>query len=770
MGMIFCGNKYTGQGCVSPADSRSFPVLISLSLCLSLTALWCSPLPASGQQEMVRAAALTDSGLVLLERAELDRAQILFEQALTVSDGYFRAVLGLGRVSLGQERGGERRTLDLFKKAARLMPTSSDVHYYLALGHLAIARVDPLRGGVRDAMKEFYLAIELNPSHADAHYQLARILVDRLDIPRPEEARDLLVRQVAADPTHKDAWLKLLDVRMALGEWDEAVAAAGKLISLDREATEAYPLLAGALWRDERFDDAMRVFENYFSVLDADELGLYLNIGYILTPDEQQEYSALNDEGRINYRNHYWAQRDPDPKTMVNERLLEHFIRVAWARLEFGDRGDWPWDARGGFYVRYGEPDIRTGPGRPFPEEFIDDDPIFTRKKRELYESMGLSPMQDEISASSGIGGRRSGFQDASGQGGAGSQGAGSVERTPERWIYRDSGVDVVFNDPVGRGRYQLTGDLYRQLVEQMEDRLPVMSPEEDRIEHIDPMDIVITFKGSGGRTAVEYAFALLPEEFGAFRSMTGAYTTLDIDVRVFTPEWIEVASTGEGARRIETVPQIRIRGIPLFVDATRLEVEPGTYILTTMLTDPETGKRATADERVEIPDYSGNELMVSNILPAAQITQVGPGREGRFIRGDLEVLPLPGRALQTDQPLFIYYEMYNLSRDEFGATEYRVDYAIAEAPEGQALMTRLFQGLQSIVTGRRRRAQISSSITGRGIHSDVNAYLEIDLGALKPETYELLLTVTDLHTNESRSSSLIFRTLPGRSAGGRHP
>ncbi|MFC1500627.1 hypothetical protein ACFL6T_06405, partial [Candidatus Zixiibacteriota bacterium] len=294
--------------------------------------------------------------------------------------------------------------------------------------------------------------------------------------------------------------------------------------------------------------------------------------------------------------------------------------------------------------------------------------------------------------------------------------------------------------------------------------------PEEDRIEHIDPMDVVITFKGSEGQTAVEYAFALLPEEFGAFRSQTGAYTTLDIDVRLYTPEWEEVAAAGEEARRIETVPQVRIRGIPLFVDATRLEVEPGTYILTTMLTDPETGKRATADEVVELPDYRGDELMVSNILPAAQITEVGPGREGRFIRGDLEVLPLPGRALQADQPLFIYYEVYNLSRDGFGATEYRVDYTIVEAPESGALMSRLFQGIENIVTSRNRRSQISSSVTGRGITPDMGSYLEIDLGDLKPETYELLLTVTDLNTGQSQTSSLIFRTLPGLGERGRHP
>ncbi len=764
--MTFCGISDSGRSRVPTTGIRAARSL-SGSVLAFLTGLLlvCSgPLPVRAQQEMARAAALADSGMAHLDRGELDSARALFEQALAVSDNYFRAVLGLGRIALELEEDTPLEILNIFQEAVRLMPTSSEAHYNLALSFLHIARVDPIRGGVRSARKELALAIELNPSHPDAHYQLALIVFDRLDVPRPEEARDLLIHQVEAVPAHRDAWQKLLDVHMALGEWDDAARAAGELITLDPEATEAYPLLAGAFWQEERFDEAMRVFENYFGILDADELGLYLNIGYILTPDEQREYRTLDDEGRISYRNHYWAQRDPDPKTLVNERLLEHFIRVAWARLEFGE--DWPWDARGDFYVRYGEPDIRTGQGRPFPEDFIDDDPFFRRAKREFYESMGLSPMQDTISASDGIGGRRSGFQDASGDTGP----VGSVERTPERWIYRDRGVDMVFNDPVGRGRYMLTSNLHRQLMEQMEERLPIMSPEEDKIEYIDLMDVAITFRGSDGLTAVEYAFALLPEEFGSFRSLTGAWTTLDVDVRLFTPGWHEVTSTGDAARRIEVVPQVRIRGIPLFVDATRLEVEPGEYILATMLTDPETGRRAGSEEQIEVPDYSGDELMVSNILPAALITEVGPGREGRFIRGDLEVLPLPGRALQADQPLFIYYEAYNLSKDEFGATDYQVEYAISQAPEGQALMTRLFQGIRSIVTGRRGRVRIASSVTRQGISTDMASYLEIDLSDLRAETWELRLTITDLHTGVSRSSSLIFRTLPIRNEQDRQP
>jgi len=131
-----------------------------------------------------------------------------------------------------------------------------------------------------------------------------------------------------------------------------------------------------------------------------------------------------------------------------------------------------------------------------------------------------------------------------------------------------------------------------------MEDRVASILRQmtlEEKIDLIDPMDSVTTFRGPEGMTAVEYAFALLPDEFGSFRSVTGTYATLDVEVGLYTEAWEPVTETGPQRRRLQTIPQVSIRGIPLFVDATRIEVEPGTYRLTTLLLDPVSGKRATA-------------------------------------------------------------------------------------------------------------------------------------------------------------------------------
>ena len=55
----------------------------------------------------------------------------------------------------------------------------------------------------------------------------------------------------------------------------------------------------------------------------------------------------------------FWIQRDPTPTTPLNERLFEHWERIAHARRNYIYNRSSPYrtDDRGVFYVKYGEPD-----------------------------------------------------------------------------------------------------------------------------------------------------------------------------------------------------------------------------------------------------------------------------------------------------------------------------------------------------------------------------------------------------------------------------
>ncbi len=707
-----------------------------LSVSLFVTTMLAGHLPDVQAQGTVTPPAVVQEADTLLARGDVEGAYRIYQGLLRRDPKSVPALLGLGRVMLANKAGGSR-AVDYLTQAHRLEPDNVEILYQKALAHLRLAPGDAGRDNAGHARRALERLLDLNPSHPDAWFRLGML---RQEVYADADgATEAFLMQLEVDAGHDEARKMLLETHVAAGDWRGAAEAGEVILERAPGTVAAYPYVAAAHWKLGNGERSMQVFEAYFERIDEQERSLYLDLVSVLSTEEQTEYAALDPTGQGHFREHYWAIRDPDIGTPINGRLLEHYVRVAYSRLEFGD-AVWPWDQRGEMYVRYGEPDHRIGWGRPYAEDLIDSDPVFAVRRREFEQEIGM-PF--------------TGFE-RGGEGG----GRARATRQPERWVYLDKGLDLTFEDPVSSGRFTINGTHGRMLVERVEQRLPTMSVEEDRIPRMRPLQSLATFRGEAGQTRLEYAYALLPEDFGAFRSPTGAYAQVDVAMQLYTPDWIPVVGATEPARRIETVPQMRINGVPLFVDATRILADPGTYLLTTQLLEPGTGARAAVEEEVELPDYSGEGLMLSDIMPAAAVQEVGRGREGRFVKGEYEVLPLPGSTIYRDQPLYIYYEIYNLTKDEFGATDYTIEYSVIEAPEDESLTRMLWRGIRNLVRPVSGLAGLSSRVEQNGIQAEVPAWLEIDMQLAPPGTYELQLVVNDRLTGSSASNTLRFRSV----------
>jgi GWxTD domain-containing protein len=90
------------------------------------------------------------------------------------------------------------------------------------------------------------------------------------------------------------------------------------------------------------------------------------DIFYIATPEELKLYDSLNLQGKTSFQRDFWAARDPDPSTPVNEFQLEHYRRLKYVEENFsqykGFVEGWRSD-QGRVYILYGEPsDIERNP------------------------------------------------------------------------------------------------------------------------------------------------------------------------------------------------------------------------------------------------------------------------------------------------------------------------------------------------------------------------------------------------------------------------
>jgi len=88
---------------------------------------------------------------------------------------------------------------------------------------------------------------------------------------------------------------------------------------------------------------------------------LYADIVDIMTAEESRRWKALKTaQEKVAFLRHFWLMRDMTPATEVNERLVEHYNRLAYARKKYAYFDARGYDDRGEIYVRFGAPDERV--------------------------------------------------------------------------------------------------------------------------------------------------------------------------------------------------------------------------------------------------------------------------------------------------------------------------------------------------------------------------------------------------------------------------
>jgi len=84
-------------------------------------------------------------------------------------------------------------------------------------------------------------------------------------------------------------------------------------------------------------------------------------VRYIITSDEEREYKAIQTpEQRARFIEIFWARRDPDPRTLINEYRREFWDRVVTSNTLFAESSKPGWKTdMGRYYILLGPPDDR---------------------------------------------------------------------------------------------------------------------------------------------------------------------------------------------------------------------------------------------------------------------------------------------------------------------------------------------------------------------------------------------------------------------------
>ena len=151
--------------------------------------------------------------------------------------------------------------------------------------------------------------------------------------------------------------------------------------------------------------------------------------------------------------------------------------------------------------------------------------------------------------------------------------------------------------------------------------------------------------------------------------------------------------------------------------------------------------------QSVRIPDFSETELDMSSVVPAHVIWPDVKGSEGFNLRG-INAVPNPSLRFSRKDPVYIYFELYNLTPDERGTTSYDISYGLTRLKQtGVRRLLRIF--------GSGKKPATTVTVSQLGGAPDTREYRSLDLSKAGRGEFLLTVRVRDNHARTEREKTV---------------
>ena len=717
-------------------------------------ALLATAAPAAGQE---RGADAFAAGREALARGDAWDASGDFERALR--EGYppaegYRA-LADAWLALDNRLFYAREALE---RALAADPDDLASWYLLADVNL---RLD---GGDADgrARTAFHEVFRRDPLHAEAWNRWSRLYLDASDL-RTVAA---ILRERLESTYDPEVALRRIDVLYDVGDHEEAWRA----IEEFRRRIKQEPYLprlsyyAGvvlvALGRET--EGASNYFNGLASAAtEADLAPYWSDVEPLLTEAELARVEGWSPERRREQLQGWWSARDPLPFSEVNERWVEQMERIRVARDVYrwkkpvtkeklvgsvntqaglpavSTRLDGrPLDDRGPIYLRHGPPDDRGGPGLDecgfwfYAREGLPDDGSFAvhfRGGRGLDEAMAFWG-NDCVFSNLPTTGR--GLQHFA----PGSEG---LEPWARARIMQATAADLA----VG-----LSTDSYPF---EIENRIPLDVAPANFSYFVEGTDVALYF-------AVPVPAMRTRNHLTRYRKGLVLYDERGREVARESAD-MQAVVTRPGSRRDAGGAADEDGGEWYLVDLFRLRIDPGSYRFALQVDDLEGGGIGVLRGDLRVRRFAPTGLEVSDPVLSAEVieTRAVP----RFERYGRTIVPLPTGRFLRSQPLFLYYEVYNLQRGEGRQASFRVDYTIRAERLDRSAVERFFGTLRGLAGVRAEPDAVTLSFEREGplpSRAVWPEHLSFDTAALPPGEYALEIVITDhaFHDRQTRQTT----------------
>ena len=617
-------------------------------------------------------------------KVSLKESIAAFRAILSHDDEYAPAYNALAKLYLQINTVNDRqRAAQMILKAIMIDPNNPE--YRLTRGKIWWAQ------GFRSrALNQYEDVSEKEPDNTEAldgagMYQVYEFLAlkdGRQDFGKyaqeaKQEAIQVLRKSIELDGTNQQPYYLLGILYFEDEDWNALQTLMQDLYAQYPDDKNALLFCGLAAYQIGEFNDSHDYYQRALDLMSVEERELLESIDLLVSEEDHASRDTMQTIDELLKREMFWKRQDPLYLSDFNERKMEHFGRMAYSNLRFRRFSDnvegWQTDM-GKTYIKFGR--YRSRKTFFFRKGKDGFNAFYEMRETWLYETFKIEYC--------GNGGDRWGF--------CGGYGVGGVSFIPPNnnlFDYWREAPDNAFR----RRTFSFPSTLqeashhtFRKTAQRFID--PYLNR-----KYTLPYQVA-TFEGRDS-VRVELSY-MIPKDRLTENSETGKVCFWD-GVFLFDEHWNDVYNYRNSVSFTLPPPMpaqntaARHRNDHLLV-SRMLSVPQGSYHFSIELLDQTSGAIGIArDEKQYV--YDDEIFHLSDLLVGSDIQAKNALIESR---NDLHITPNPVRTFSQSESVFIYLELYDLQRDDFGSTQYEISYTIGK-PEVDTLSPTLF-GSQNVI------------------------------------------------------------------------
>ena len=661
-------------------------------------------------------------GYLYLKLEKWDEAKLSFEKCLSLNDTLAEAYNGLGLA-------------------------------YHGMGKSPIVPIEAIKklfkiDNYTKAEKQFLHAIRLKPDYLDPQYNLGVNYLSKGGNNNYHKAVEALKKVLARDSKFKDADFVLGTAYLQLKDYTNAEITFKKVIKANRTVGKTMLKLSNVyLYTGKNKEATHFYYEGILRLRDVKTWNdIYAELRDIMKPEERKEFKNLSVESKGKFIYKFWRAKDPTPTTEENESFIEHFQRVQYARQHFPDVIPPYYDDRGKIYVKYGPPDARYvsrlyGNGIKSNESWSYEKSIgkgvtfdFVKKGMSYNEVHDLS---EAVPAGVNYNTRI---------------------QIMRRLYYERAGFTESYDKFSAFGR--INGST---LSDFQGERIIAYKKAPATVYHYKPEEKPLPFiyniaefkSPSDNRTKTEVYIGVSGNYLKFIPAQGGVLTTLKYSMVVQDSNYVSVYNRKkQTAARANSPAEVHNR---LILYQENFILPKGNFTLGLRLENPQGGSCGIYRHRFKARDFTGNHLMLSDIELVSRIDSAKG--KGMFIKRGLKVIPYPYNVIRRKQPIYLYFEIYNLKFNAMGQTNYTVSYEIEMLEYQRSFFSKTFGAIGRIFK-KEKKMKISTTYQETGTKSMTPEYFSIVLAKLPTGFAQLTLNVMDNLSHEKASQKIKLRLI----------